>query len=87
MKLKYLAFDKVVEDFKGIAIWIDGKEIASGDFSEILDKLSSLPEHNCIQEYKIVSTRSYFDTFVVELSSLQILAFLLNAWYTLGDCK
>ena len=70
MKFKYLAFDKIVEDFKGIAVWIDGKEVASGDFSEVLDKLSSLPEHDCIKEYEIISTSSYFDVFIVELSSL-----------------
>lgn len=70
MKFKYLAFDKVVEDFKGIAIWIDGKEIASRNFSEVLDKLSFLSEYNCIQEYEITSIRSYFDVFVIELGSL-----------------
>ena len=72
MKFKYLAFDKIVEDFKGIAVWIDGKEIASGDFSDVLDKLSSLPEHNCINDYEVSSTRHYFDIFVVELNSLQV---------------
>lgn len=70
MKFKYLAFDKVVEDFKEIVNWIDRKEIASGNFFEVLDELSLLPEYNCIQEYEITSTRSYFDVFVIELSSL-----------------
>ena len=70
MKFKYLAFDKIVEDFKGIAVWIDGKEVASGDFSEVLDKLSALSGHDCIQEYSVSETRSYFDIFVVELSNL-----------------
>ncbi len=70
MKFKYLAFDKIIEDFKGIAVWIDGKEIADGDFREILDKLSLLPEYSYIQESEIVSTRSYLDMFIIELNSL-----------------
>lgn len=71
LKFKYLTFDKIVEDFKGVSVWIDGKEIASGDFSEVLDTLEKHPDHKSIHEYEIVETRPYFDIFVIELKSLQ----------------
>ena len=28
LKFKYLSFDKIAEEYKGISVWIDGKEVA-----------------------------------------------------------
>ncbi len=70
LKFKYLAFDKIVEDFKGISINIDGKEIASGDFSEVLKVVAAHPDHLETPEYEVTTTRAYFNIFVIELESL-----------------
>lgn len=69
LKFKYLIFDKIVEDFKGVAVLIDGEEIASGDFSEVLDTLAKHQDHKNIPEYEVAKTRPYFNTFVIELKS------------------
>ena len=65
-----MAFDKIVEDFKGISVSIDGKEIASGDFSEVLKAVKEHPDHSGIPEYEVIETRAYFDIFVIELESI-----------------
>lgn len=69
LKFKYLAFDKMVEDYKGIEIQVDGKGVASGDFGEVLEKLEKRQDYKDLLECEVIDTRPYFDIFVVELES------------------
>lgn len=69
LKFKYLAFNKIGKEYKGILVWIDGKEISQGSISEVLIKLSEQSGCDNIPNYEIVSTRVYFDIFVIELRS------------------
>lgn len=70
LKFKYLAFDKIVEDFRGISINIYRREIASGDFSDVLKAIAEHPDHLEIPEYEVTTIRAYFNIFVIELESL-----------------
>lgn len=69
LKFKYLSFNKIAEEYKGISVWIDGKEVACGSIDEVLIKLSKMENPHEIPHYEITETRSYFDLFVIELKS------------------
>lgn len=69
LKFKYLSFNKIEQEYKGISVWIDGEEIAQGFISEVLIKLSKQKKYEDVPNYEIVSTRVYFDMFVIELKS------------------
>ena len=42
LKFEYLSFDKIAEEYKGISVWIDGKEVACGFISDVLIELSKM---------------------------------------------
>lgn len=69
LKFKYLSFNKIAEEYKGISVWIDGKEVACGFIDEVLIKLSKMENPHEIPHYEITETRPYFDLFVIELKS------------------
>ena len=50
-------------------MFIDGKEVAQGEFGDVLDILTAMEDEKGVSEYEIVETRRYFDLFVVELTS------------------
>lgn len=69
LKFKYLSFNKIREDYNGISVWIDGKEVAFGEIGSVLNKLLKREDAVEIPNYKIKTTRPYFDIFVIELTS------------------
>ena len=59
MKLKEFDFNSI--SVKGLSIFKDGKEVASGFIGEVLKQIPHLAN------YKIKSTNNYFDTFVIRV--------------------
>ena len=57
MKLKEFDFNSI--PVKGLSIFKDGKEVASGFIGEVLKQIPHLAN------YEIKSTNYYFDTFVI----------------------
>ena len=70
LKFCYLDFTRIAQNYKGLSVFVDGVEIAMGEFGDVLDTLTKMEDENGISEYQIVETRPYFDIFVVELSSV-----------------
>jgi len=69
MKLKYLSFNRIAEEYKGISVCIDGKEVACGSIDDVLIKLSNMENPHEILHYEVTETRPYFDLFVIALKS------------------
>jgi len=59
MKLKEINFNEI--PVRGLSIFVDDKEIASGFIGEVLRKIPHLAN------YEIKDTNYYFDTFVIRL--------------------
>lgn len=62
MKLKEVNFNDI--PYKGICIFVDGKEIAMGFIGDVLRKIPI----ECA-DYEIESTNPYFDVLVFRLTS------------------
>ncbi len=69
LKFCYLDFTRIAQNYKGMCVYIDGTEVAQGEFGEVLDILTKMEDEKGVSEYEIVETRRYFDLFVVELTS------------------
>ncbi|MSA02190.1 hypothetical protein GKG47_09075 [Lactonifactor sp. BIOML-A3] len=69
LKFKYLAFSNIEKDYKGISVFVDDIDIATGSINEVLSKLSKLDEDGVIADYDIISTNRYFDLFIIRLKS------------------
>lgn len=69
LKFCYLDFTRIAQNYKGMCVYIDGKEVAQGEFGDVLDILTAMEDEKGVSEYEIVETRRYFDLFVVELTS------------------
>ncbi len=59
MKLKEFNFNNIT--VRGLSIFVDGKEVASGFIGEVLKKITHL------KDYEIKDTNYYFDMFVIRL--------------------
>lgn len=59
MKLREFKFNEI--PVKGLSIFIDGKEVASGFIGEVLRQIPHLAD------YEIKETNYYLDTFVIRL--------------------
>lgn len=68
LKFKYLSFNTISKDYKGVSIWINNKEVAYGSIDEVLINLSKLKDSHEIPNYEIINTRTYFDIFIIELN-------------------
>ena len=62
MKLREVKFNDI--PYRGISIFVDGKEIACGFIGEVLRKIPV----ECA-DYEIESTNPFFDLFVIRLKS------------------
>lgn len=62
MKLKEFKFNSIT--VRGLAIYIDDKEVASGYIGEVLRQISYL------KDYNIKETNYYFDEFVIRLEGI-----------------
>lgn len=49
LKFKYLAFSNIEKDYKGISVFVDDIDIATGSINEVLSKLSKLDEDGLLQ--------------------------------------
>lgn len=59
MKLREFKFNEI--PVKGLSIFVDGKEVASGFIGEVLRQIPHLADH------EIKETNYYLDTFVIRL--------------------
>ena len=62
MKLREFKFNDI--PVRGLSIFVDGKEIASGFIGEVLREIPI----ECA-DYEIISTNYFFDIFVIRLTS------------------